>query len=177
MAVKIILDAGHGGYDAGASYYNRREKDDILRLTLAVGELLEEAGYDVEYTRTADVYNSPFEKSQIANASGADYFVSLHRNSSERANQYSGVETLVYDDSGIKAEMARNINAELAKVGYDNLGVEERPGLVVLRRSKMPAVLVEVGFINNDVDNEIFDEKFNEIAKAIATGIEETVKP
>ena len=73
--------------------------------------------------------------------------------------------------------MARNINAELAKVGYDNLGVEERPGLVVLRRSKMPAVLVEVGFINNDVDNEIFDEKFNEIAKAIATGIEETVKP
>ena len=52
------------------------------------------------------------------------------------------METLVYDDSGIKAEMARNINAELAKVGYDNLGVEERPGLVVLRRSKMPAVLV-----------------------------------
>ncbi|MGI6006982.1 MAG: N-acetylmuramoyl-L-alanine amidase, partial [Ruminococcus sp.] len=52
-----------------------------------------------------------------------------------------------------------------------NLGVKERPGLVVLRRTRMPAVLVEAGFINSDADNELFDEKFQDIAQAIAGGI------
>ena len=70
-----------------------------------------------------------------------DYFVSIHRNSSERPNQYNGVETLVYNDSGIKAVLARNINEELEKAGFKNLGVTERPNLVVLKRTKMPAVL------------------------------------
>ena len=56
MAVKIVIDAGHGGYDAGATYNGRREKDDTLALALAVGEILEAQGYDVVYTRTDDVY-------------------------------------------------------------------------------------------------------------------------
>lgn len=64
-------------------------------------------------------------------------------------NQYNGVETLVYDDSGIKSEIAQNINSELEQVGFRNIGVKERPGLVVLRRTNMPAVLVEAGFINS----------------------------
>ena len=55
MAVKIVIDAGHGGYDAGATYNGRREKDDTLALALAVGEILEAQGYDVIYTRTDDV--------------------------------------------------------------------------------------------------------------------------
>ena len=63
--------------------------------------------------------------------------------------------------------MAQNINDQLESVGFVNLGVKERPGLVVLRRTQMPAVLVEVGFINSDVDNQIFDNNFNDIALAI----------
>ena len=55
MEVDIILDAGHGGFDNGASYMGRAEKDDVLRLTLAVGAKLKEAGYNVYYTRTTDV--------------------------------------------------------------------------------------------------------------------------
>ena len=89
MAYKIVLDAGHGGEDPGAVWQGRNEKDDTLKLTLAVGEILENNGFDVVYTRTTDVYQTPFEKAQIANRSGADFFVSIHRNSSPRPNQYS----------------------------------------------------------------------------------------
>lgn len=171
----VILDAGHGGFDNGAQYNGRREKDDNLRLTLAVGEILARNGIPVSYTRQSDIYQSPSEKARIGNASGADYFISFHRNSSPNANQYHGVETLVFDDSGRKAEMARNINAQLENIGFRNIGVQKRPNLTVLRRTNIPAVLIETGFINSDQDNERFDERFQDIAQAIADGIMETI--
>lgn len=176
MAYTVVIDAGHGGSDFGATYKGRMEKDDNLNLALAVGEILRQNGVNVYYTRTTDVYNTPFEKAVMANNSGADFFVSLHRNSVPEDNTSSGVETLVYNDAGIKAEMARNINANLAKLGFGNRGVIERPNLVVLKRTKMPAVLVETGFINNDKDNELFDSEFDNIAQAIAEGILETIR-
>ena len=175
MPYSIMLDAGHGGINPGAVYDGRLEKDDALNLVLAVGEILQNNGIDVEYTRTTDVYQTPFEKAQIANEADVDFFVSLHRNSFPEDNVVSGVESLVYDLSGVKLEMAENINAQLETVGFVNLGVKARPNLVVLRRTKMPAVLVEVGFINSDTDNQIFDANFNAIAQAIADGIIETL--
>lgn len=176
MAVKIMIDAGHGGYDNGATYEGRREKDDNLELALAVGEILQAQGYDVEYTRTEDVYDSPVQKARLGNASGADFFVSIHRNSSPTPNQYNGVQTLVYDNSGLKATMAENINRQLEGVGYRNINVAERPDLAVLRRTQMPALLVEAGFINSDIDNNLWDTKFSETAEAIARGIDETIR-
>ncbi len=172
---RIALDAGHGGSDPGAVYKGRQEKDDTLDLTLAVGDILKKNGIDVYYTRTTDEYETPFKKATDANNSGADLFVSIHRNSSENPNQYSGIETLVYSDTGLKAEVARNINNQLEDAGFKNLGVDERKNLVVLKRTKMPAVLVEVGFINNDKDNYLFDEEFDSIAQAIADGILESI--
>ena len=172
---RIALDAGHGGSDPGAVYKGRQEKDDTLDLTLAVGDILKKNGIDVYYTRTTDEYETPFKKATDANNSGADLFVSIHRNSSENPNQYSGVETLVYSDTGLKAEVARNINNQLENAGFKNLGVDERKNLVVLKRTKMPAVLVEAGFINNDKDNYLFDEEFDSIAQAIADGILESI--
>lgn len=172
---KIALDAGHGGSDPGAVYKGRQEKEDTLDLTLAVGDILKKNGIDVYYTRTTDEYETPFKKATDANNSGADLFVSIHRNSSENPNQYSGIETLVYSDTGLKAEVARNINNQLEDAGFKNLGVDERKNLVVLKRTKMPAVLVEAGFINNDKDNYLFDEEFDSIAQAIADGILESI--
>lgn len=172
---RIAIDAGHGGSDPGAVYKGRQEKDDTLDLTLAVGDILKKNGIDVYYTRTTDEYETPFKKATDANNSGADLFVSIHRNSSENPNQYSGVETLVYSDTGLKAEVARNINNHLEDAGFKNLGVDERKNLVVLKRTKMPAVLVEAGFINNDKDNYLFDEEFDSIAQAIADGILESI--
>lgn len=173
--ITIALDAGHGGSDPGATYNGRAEKDDTLRLTRAVGKILEMNGINVYYVRDNDEYETPFKKATDANNSGADYFISIHRNSSEKNNQYSGIESLVYKDSGIRHTLAKNINKELADAGFEDLGITERPNLVVLKRTQMPAVLVEVGFINSDTDNKIFDENFNEIARAIADGILETV--
>ena len=172
---KVALDAGHGGSDPGAVYNGRQEKDDTLDLTLAVGDILKKNGVDIFYTRTTDEYETPFKKATDANNSGADLFISIHRNSSETPNQYSGVESLVFNDTGLKAEVARNINNQLEDVGFKNLGVDVRKNLVVLKRTKMPAVLVEAGFINNAKDNYLFDQEFDKIANAIADGILESI--
>ena len=175
MQPTIIIDAGHGGFDNGASFEGRKEKNDTLRLALAVGERLEAAGFPVVYTRMTDVYQSPIEKASIANQSGGDFFVSIHRNSSATPNQYSGVQTLIYSNSGIAAKLAQSINEELEQVGFDKINVEERKDLAVLRRTSMPAILIEAGFINSVEDNRIFDDSFDEMADAIASAIENTV--
>lgn len=171
----VVIDAGHGGANPGATYNGRREKDDALALALAVGQILEQNGVEVYYTRTTDIYESPEQKAEEGNAVGADYFVSIHRNSSPYPNQYTGIETLVYNRYGEAARLAGNINTRLEQVGFANQGVNERTNLVVLNRTDMPAVLVEVGFINTDADNELLDERFNEVARAIADGILATV--
>ena len=168
---KIIIDAGHGGYDNGANYNGRREKDDNLALALALGEILTDSGIEVGYTRVDDVYQSPVEKARNANMQDGDYLVSIHRNSSPVPNTYSGVQSLIFDEGGVMAQMAENINQEMSQVGYQNLGTDIRRNLAVLRRSDMPAILVEAGFINTDVDNNLFDSRFTETAQAIADGI------
>ena len=71
--------------------------------------------------------------------------------------------------------MAKNINEQLERVGFENQGITERPNLAVLRRTRMPAVLVEVGFINTDADNALLDSSFDDVANAIAEGILESL--
>ncbi len=173
---RIIIDAGHGGQEPGAIYEGRQEKNDTLRLALAVGNILADHGVDVVYTRVTDIYQTPMEKAGIANRSGADYFLSIHRNAMPVPGSASGVETLVYENQGVPALMAENINRQLEQAGFKNLGVNERPGLIVLRRTQMPAVLVEAGFLDNRNDNRFFDQNFGAIANAIAQGVLETME-
>ena len=176
MAEKIMIDAGHNGLsDPGAVFQGRRESDDVLRLARAVGDILARNGYDVVYTRTGDVNQSVVQKAQLANNAGADLFLSLHRNMASYPGQYDGVQTLIYDQSGIKRLMAENINANLEGVGFRNIDVEARPDLAVLRRTQMPALLVEAGFIDSEKDNQLFDTRFDEIAQAIADGVMDTL--
>lgn len=167
----IVLDAGHGGSDPGAVYNGRQEKDDNLRLALAVGDILKSRGIDVVYTRTDDIYETPFKKATDGNNAGADYFISFHRNSSETPNNASGVQNLIYSKGGRSEEIAEDIQENLVNLGFRDLGIVERPNLVVLRRTAMPSVLIETGFINNDADNRKFDDEFDAIANAIADGI------
>ena len=173
--MKSVVDAGHGGFDNGARFEGRREKDDTLALALAVGDILKNNGIDVVFTRTEDIYQTPAEKAMIANNTNADYFVSLHRNAMPIPGTGTGVETLVYDNSGIRNTLAENINSELENLGFVNQGIYTRPNIAVLRRTQMPAVLVEAGFIDNPEDNTLFDEKFNEIAEGIAQGILQSI--
>ena len=120
-ARKVIIDAGHGGQEPGAIFEGRTEKNDNLRLALAVGQILSKNGVDVMYTRVTDIYQSPLEKAQIANRSDADYFVSIHRNAMPTPGTASGALSLVYENSGVPALMAENINRSLQSVGLANL--------------------------------------------------------
>lgn len=171
----VVLDAGHGGTDNGATYYGRQEKTDTLNLALAVGRILQERDVDVMYTRVDDVNDTPFERAEMANNAGADYFISIHRNAMPTPNTASGAETLVFENDGVAGLLAGNINAALQAVGFANLGTVERPGLMVLRRTRMPSVMVEAGFIDNEADNIFFDRNFDAIAKAVADGISDTI--
>ena len=173
---RVIIDPGHGGSDPGAMYDGRREKDDALRLALAIGSILESQGVDVVYTRTTDVYDTPLEKSVIANRADGDLFVSIHRNAMPVPGTASGAMTLVYEDEGVPALLAENIQKNLVEAGFADLGIQERPGLIVLRRTQMPAVLVEAGFIENPLDNRFFDQNFRAIAGAVADGIMATIR-
>ena len=109
---KVILDAGHGGTtDPGAVYQGRQEKNDNLRMALAVGQILSEDGVDVGYTRVQDVYQSPLQKAQMANNWEADYFVSFHRNAMPVPGTASGTESLIFSRGGEAEQLASNINA------------------------------------------------------------------
>ena len=174
----ICLDPGHGGDDPGAVLGDRQEKDDNLRMALAVRDKLEAYGFEnltVMLTREEDTALELQQRVDIANDAKATLFISIHRNSSPYSNQYTGIESLVYNRNSIAGRIAENINRNLTGVGFANQGIQERTNLAVLRRTNMPAVLVEVGFINTDRDNARFDSRFNEIAEAIADGILDSI--
>ena len=176
MINRIIIDAGHNGLtDPCAVFNGRRESDDTLRLANAVGEILTRNGYDVVYTRTGDLSQSVVQKAELANAANGDLFVSIHRNMGTYPEQYNGVQTLIYDRQGIKVPMAENINRNLEGLGFRNINVDVRPDLAVLRRTRMPALLVEAGFLDSQKDNQLFDTRLDEIAQAIADGIMDTL--
>lgn len=175
MSYKIYIDAGHGGYDNGATYNGRKEKDDNMKLAKAVVDLLREKGIDAEFIRASDIYQSPGEKAQIANDNNADLLVSLHRSSSPVPNTYEGVESYIFNKGDAKEKIANNINANLEKLGFKNLGVDVRKNLALLKKTKMPAIIVDVGFINTNSDNELFDSSLDKIAAAIASAIESSL--
>ena len=174
---RICLDAGHGGDDVGAVNGERYEKDDNLRLALAVGKILEENGVDVIYTRTQDVFVELEERATFANRRKATYFISIHRNSAEV--EVSGVEAWIENTASVSEEkLAKNITDAIQEVGFGNdRGVKRGyqgnalSNYLVNSATQMPSCLLEMGFITTEQDNELFDENFDAYAKAIADGI------
>ncbi|MCL2062695.1 MAG: N-acetylmuramoyl-L-alanine amidase [Firmicutes bacterium] len=167
----VVVDAGHGGYDFGAVNGARYEKNDNLRMALAVGERLKNCGVTVIYTRSTDIFVPLLERSRIANDANADLFVSIHRNASTNTSA-NGVENWVYVSPSAQAVAAANL--VLSRVV--SAGVQSNRGLrygnfSVLRETRMPAMLLELGFISNAEDNRLFDTRFNEYANAVASGI------
>ena len=175
--VSVVIDAGHGGKDLGASYGERSEKDDNLRLALKVVECLEEKGIDAVSTRTLDVYLSLENRCRFANIRSADLFVSLHRNSA--ASEANGVEIWIgSENSSDERKLAQSIIDSLDEVGISaNRGVKsgyarEGNDYYVNSHTKMTSCLVELGFITSEADNKLYDEKLDEYAQAIADAIE-----
>ena len=179
----IVLDAGHGGSDPGAigilNGSNVQEKDLTLSITHKVRDILTANGYSVSLTREGDTYPSLTERAAFANESKATAFVSIHINAHEQGSSANGMEVYYAasnndSDYGVTSEqMAENVLSRMVSAtGATNRGVKTSEHAVT-RRSEMPAVLIEVGFITNEAEcaNMVNDDYQNKVAQAIAEGI------
>lgn len=153
----IVIDAGHGGYDPGAISPDQtiHEKDITLDTALLLKNRLQDAGSNVILTRTADDFVSLNERVSTAHTHQADLFISLHYDSVEQANTMSGTTTYYYFDSHL--ELANTINRYLTQTGpLENNGV--RLGdYYVLRTNRQPGILLELGYMNSDIDVQYID--------------------
>lgn len=155
--ITLVLDAGHGGMDSGATGNGYREKTMTLSILLGAKRMFDnDSRFKVYYTRTSDTYPSLTDRSNLANNYDADLFVSIHINSASASAH--GTETLynssrntVTAKNGLTSrELATYIQRSVvATTGFTNRGLKNRTDLSVLNRTKMPACLIEYGFISN----------------------------
>lgn len=167
IMVKLCFDYGHGGKDPGAIYQGRRESVDNLAIGRELGRKVLLLGMEVGETRTGDIYRTLRERVDFANRGSYDYFISFHRNAF-KPELASGAEVFIHPQASARARvLAEAIQEALVRSGFKNRGVK-RADHYVLRGTKMPAVLIEIGFIDNSLDNYIFDHKRDEIVNRIA---------
>jgi N-acetylmuramoyl-L-alanine amidase len=170
--VRIVLDAGHGGTDSGAVGNGLREKDLTLNIVKKIGNLLNDyEGVEVHYTRTDDRFLELSERAAIANKLNADYFISVHIN----AGGGTGFESYIYNGNVSSATIAYQnvIHAEIVKaINVTDRG-KKRANYAVLRETKMPAILTENLFIDNENDTaKLKSEQFlQQIAYGHVQGI------
>ena len=169
--VTVVIDAGHGGYDRGGiPGQSVSEKDMTLDVARRLKSVLAASGYRVVMTRDSDVFVPLGTRSAIANSNRNAIFVSVHFNSATRRGA-SGIETYFYSRDSLS--LASAIHHYVAGgAPSDNRGVRRR-GYYVLRRTNMPAVLVECGFLTNPTEaayaqNASYRQK---LAEAIAAGV------
>ena len=182
MAIKIYIDQGHNpaGFNTGAEGNGYYEQD----ITYRVGRLLydlfaKNPMFEPRLSRPTEgtilgSTNSGSLRARVeqANAFGADLFISIHTNAAENPLA-TGSEALVYSPgSTVAREVSKQILAQLnLQTGLRNRGIVYRPGLYVLRKTKMPATLIELGFITNPRDAELMVEAPELFAEGIYRGI------
>ncbi len=181
MAVKIYIDQGHNpsSPNAGAEGNGYVEQDITYEVGILLAELLRANGnFDVRLSRpTADTSLGTTNSSSLrirvdeAERFGADYFISLHTNASSNPS-VSGSEALVYSSPSTASALGEDILVNLNRTtGLRNRGIVLRPGLYVLRKTSMPAVLVEMGFISNLSDANLMVRDPELFARGIYDGI------
>ncbi len=151
----IVLDPGHGGHDTGAPGCDGTccEKQITLAVALRAAKLLKAMGANVLLTRTDDTFIPLDDRSGLANAQHADVFVSMHCNSSPVHNSGSGTE--IYYTTPQSLALAACMHGELIKaLELKDGGIRAR-GLSVTRKSRMPAILIEMAYINNDCEEKL----------------------
>jgi len=182
MAIKIYIDQGHNprDFNTGAEGNGYFEQDITFRIGILLNRYFEaNPNFETRLSRPyADTLlgtsNSTSLTARVtdANTWGADLFVSLHTNASVNPSA-NGAECLIYDNSATVArEVSVNILEQMTLItGLRNRGIVERPGLYVLRRTAMPATVVEMGFITNPTDAELLANSPNLFALGIYRGI------
>lgn len=183
--MKICIDPGHAKAidtdgDPGAVNGERMESVAALSISKLLGDIFEENGHDVVYTRTGGAPGLTLEKRcKISNDSKANIFISIHLNSAD-SKKASGIETLRYDNVGQTTKKIANEvqKALVAELKWKDRGVKERPNLYVLKHTKASAILVETGFISNEAECEkLFNPEIQErIAGAIYAGVMNALK-
>ncbi len=182
MSIKVFIDQGHNPRDfntgaEGNGLYEQNITYNIGRLLYQLFESNPE--FEPRLSRpTPDTVlgtsnsTSLTTRVNLANSWGADIFLSLHTNAAVNPNA-TGCETLVFSRASTEAyELATDIVNQLSLVtGLRNRGVIERPGLYVLKRTAMPAVLVEMGFITNEYDAELMQYSPGLFANGIYRGV------
>jgi len=179
MATKIYIDQGHNPVNpnAGAEGNGYREQDIVFEIGLRLSALLRSYGFETRLSRpTPDIIlgtsNSSSLRARVsdANSWGADYFISLHTNASN-VTTASGSEAYVFRLESEAAVLAENILEQLNfATGLPNRGVYARPSLYVVRRTAMPALLLELGFISNPYDASLMVNNPGLFAQGIANG-------
>lgn len=169
----VVIDPGHGGKDPGAiGLGGLQEKDVVLSISLQLAEILKKRGVRVIMTRSNDASVSLKGRVEQAETANANVFVSIHANAVGGNNsQVNGLETYYYS-SGYRLALTIHNNL-LRKVNVvDNRGVKQAR-FYVLRKSSMPAALVEVGFVTGSIDNRNLSNPSyrQQLAEAIANGI------
>jgi N-acetylmuramoyl-L-alanine amidase len=172
---RVVIDPGHGGPDPGAvGIGGLRETDVVLDVGLQLAQLLQNRGVQVWLTRTSEVDVDLPPRVSLANRSGADLFVSLHANAlSMDRPDVNGIETFYYQ-GGRAYELALSIQQQLMAVSPGTPDRGARPGrFFVIRRTVMPSVLTEMGFVTGDIDApRLADARYRQqLAAALAAGI------
>jgi N-acetylmuramoyl-L-alanine amidase len=170
--VKIFIDPGHGGTDPGGVANNLTEKALTLKIGLRIRDILlaEYSNVSVLMSRTSDVTKSLTERTDAANAWGADFFLSVHTN----AGGGTGYEDYIYTGSTAPTTTYQDlVHAEILKTGNFSDRGKKEANFHVLRESNMPALLTENGFIDNVNDaNKLKTTSFLEnIARGHVNGI------
>lgn len=177
--LRVCLDPGHGGIDPGCDSDGRIESEDNWRLAQAIKAEMESQGIEVVMTREDnDTKVFLAERVAIANDSGADYFISIHRN---KGDGY-GNETWMFADAGeVTKALTGNIHEAFNEVGVQrdrgiktSADVNEGSDYYVITNTNMPACLLEIGFINNVEDNRLFDANLENYAKAVTQAVQDT---
>ena len=171
----VVIDPGHGGPDSGAiGIGGLRETDVVLDVSKIVTNILDKKGVKVRMTRTKEIDLDLEPRVSMANATKADIFVSIHANASVgKKRNINGLETFYY--SGWKGRLlAEKIQKQIIKVspGSPDRGVR-RGSYFVIKRTNMPAVLVEIGFVTGRLDGSRLSKDMHRerVAYAIARGI------
>ncbi len=169
----VVIDAGHGGHDRGGIAYQRyAEKEVTLDIARRLQNRLRSAGYGTVMTRTDDTFIGLRERCAIANAQGNAVFVSIHTNSDPRGHGI-GIETYYFSKQS--ARLAEAVHREVLRTsGTPNRRIRNR-GFYVLRHNRLPATLVEVGFLTNAVEGPKLNNSSSyreQIAGAIARGVQ-----
>jgi len=169
----VVLDAGHGGSDPGAVYFDTLEKDVNFSVMQKVYELLLKQDFAVHLTRTEDVQVSLSERTDFANGLGADLFVSMHSNAADQAPTASGIETYYYSEDEEGKSLAEFVqNSVIQATGAKNRKTKTA-NFYVCKNTDMPAVLVEMGFLTNkDECQKLIDDEYQiKLAEGIVQGI------